>query len=156
MVLEDPRRKPHAAPISEETIRALVHAFYARIREDEVLAPIFARVIGEDWGPHLAKMCDFWSSVMRMSGRYKGNPMIAHIRLKMVRPEHFARWLALFRDTALDTCPPDIAAQFCARAENIARSLQLGMFYRPIQATEIFQKSNTKPGDDDEKQPRIS
>ena len=156
MVLESPRRNTQSAQISEETIRALVHAFYARIREDAVLAPIFARVIGEDWGPHLAKMCDFWSSVMRMSGRYKGNPMIAHIRLKMVRPEHFVRWLALFRETALDTCSPDIAAQFCARAENIARSFQLGMFYRPVQAPEIFQKSNNKPGDDDEKQSRIS
>jgi hypothetical protein len=33
MVLENPRSKPQSAPISEETIRALVHAFYARIRK---------------------------------------------------------------------------------------------------------------------------
>ena len=156
MIPENPRRKPIHAQISEETIRALVHAFYARIRDDAVLGPIFARVLGGDWGPHLAKMCDFWSSVMLMSGRYKGNPMIAHIRLKMVRPEHFARWLALFQTTALETCPPEIATQFHARAENIARSLQLGMFYRPVQAPEIFQESNNHPGDDDEKQSRIS
>ena len=131
MVPENPRRKPVHPQISEETIRALVHAFYGRVRRDEVLGPIFARVIGEDWDPHLAKMCDFWSSVMLMSGRYKGNPMIAHMRLKMVKPEHFIRWLDLFRVTALEECPPDIAVQFCARADNIARSLQLGMFYRP-------------------------
>lgn len=131
MVLENPRSKPQSAPIGEETIRALVHAFYARIREDAVLAPIFARVIGENWGPHLAKMCDFWSSVMRMSGRYKGNPMTAHLRLKSVRPEHFARWLELFGETADATAPPAVAALFRAKAENIARSLQLGMFFRP-------------------------
>ena len=131
MVPENPRRKPAHPDIDEEMIRTLVHAFYARIRSDDVLAPIFARVIGDDWGPHLAKMCDFWSSVMLMSGRYKGNPMIAHMRLKMVKPEHFARWLDLFRATALEECPPDIAVQFCARAYNIARSLKLGMFYRP-------------------------
>jgi len=131
MVPENPRRMPVHPDISEDMVRALVHAFYARIRDDEALGPIFARVIGEDWGPHLAKMCDFWSSVMLMSGRYKGNPMIAHMRLKMVKPEHFARWLALFHATAREECPPDIAAQFGARADNIARSLQLGMFYRP-------------------------
>ncbi len=131
MVPEHPRRKPVHPDIDEAMVRTLVHAFYARIRGDQALGPIFARVIGADWGPHLAKMCDFWSSVMLMSGRYKGNPMIAHLRLKMVRPEHFARWLELFHITALEECPPDIAAQFCTRADNIARSLQLGMFYRP-------------------------
>jgi len=155
MVPENPRRKPVHAQISEETIRALVHAFYGRIRRDEALGPIFARVIGEDWDPHLAKMCDFWSSVMLMSGRYKGNPMIAHIRLKMVKPEHFARWLDLFQATAEDTCPPDIAAQFRARAGIIARSLQLGMFFRPRAGAEIPHAATTT-GDDDEKQPRIS
>jgi len=131
MIPENPRRKPVHPDISEDMVRQLVHAFYAKVREDETLGPIFARVIGDDWGPHLAKMCDFWSSVMLMSGRYKGNPMIAHMRLKMVRPEHFARWLQLFRATALEECPPPIAVQFIGRADNIARSLQLGMFYRP-------------------------
>ena len=131
MLSDNPRRKPVHAEIDEAMIRALVHAFYGRIRQDAILGPIFAHVIGEDWDPHLAKMCDFWSSVMLMSGRYKGNPMIAHMRLKMVRPEHFERWLALFGETADQVCPPDIAAAFRARAANIARSLQLGMFFRP-------------------------
>jgi len=124
-----PRQQP--ADLDEEMIRAVVHGFYAKIRADAALGPIFARVIGEDWDPHLAKMCDFWSSVMLMSGRYKGNPMTAHLRLKSVRPEHFARWLELFGETADATAPPAVAALFRAKAENIARSLQLGMFFRP-------------------------
>jgi hemoglobin len=128
----NPLRRPVDDAITEDLIHDLVHAFYARIRTDEVLSSIFARVIGEDWDPHLAKMCDFWSSVMRMTGRYKGNPMVAHMRLKMVRPEHFERWLALFRETALEICGPELAALFLSRAENIARSLQLGMFYKPV------------------------
>lgn len=129
---DNPLRRPVDDAITEELIRNLVHGFYARIRTDEVLGPIFARVIGEDWDPHLAKMCDFWSSVMRMSGRYKGNPMLAHMRLKMVRPEHFERWLTLFRESADEICAADLGALFVSRAENIARSLQLGMFYKPV------------------------
>jgi hemoglobin len=129
---ENPRRRPIDDAITEDLIRELVHGFYARIRTDEVLGPIFARVIGENWDPHLAKMCDFWSSVMRMTGRYKGNPMVAHMRLKMVRPEHFERWLELFRDAAEDICGSELAAQSVSRAENIAGSLQLGMFYKPV------------------------
>jgi hemoglobin len=117
--------------VSEEQIRTLVQAFYGKIRCDAVLGPIFESVIADEWDAHLARMCDFWSSVMRTTGRYKGNPMAAHLRLETVRPEHFAYWLTLFQKTALEVCPPDIAMQFCARAQTIARSLQLGMFYRP-------------------------
>ena len=132
MEYENPRRRPIDDAITEDLIHQLVHDFYARIRTDAVLGPIFARVIGENWDPHLAKMCDFWSSVMRMSGRYKGNPMVAHMRLKMVRPELFDRWLALFRDATAEICGPQLAPIFISRAENIARSLQLGMFYKPV------------------------
>ena len=52
------------SPITENMIRQLVHGFYAKVRADQELGPIFARVIGEDWDPHLEKMCAFWSSVM--------------------------------------------------------------------------------------------
>lgn len=129
--MDNPRRKPVDPTLDEVMIRDLVHGFYAKIREDGVLGPIFLPVIGEDWGPHLAKMCDFWSSVMLLSGRYKGNPMAAHMRLTAVRPEHFRRWLGLFGETADELFAPEIAALFKTRADNIARSLELGMFYRP-------------------------
>ena len=128
---EHPRRQPISPAIDEAIIRSLVQGFYAKVREDPKLGPIFNRVIGEDWDQHLAKMCDFWSSVMLLTGTYKGNPMVAHMRLKMVRPEHFERWLALFREAATELCDPEVAALFVGKAENIARSLQLGMFYQP-------------------------
>ncbi|HKD46985.1 MAG TPA: group III truncated hemoglobin [Rhizomicrobium sp.] len=115
--------------ITEEMIHDLVHGFYARVRADAALGPIFDRAI-KDWDVHLAKMCDFWSSVMLTSGLYKGNPMLAHLRLKSVTPAHFERWLALFRTTAHELFAPDIARSFIGRAENIAKSLQLGMFFR--------------------------
>lgn len=131
------RRMPLHPDIDEDMIRTLVHAFYEKIRADAVLGPIFGAVIGVDWTPHLARMCDFWSSVMLMSGRYKGNPLAAHMALEGVRPEHFERWLTLFCETARSLCPENIAALFCSRAENIARSLQLGMFYRPGDAPRL-------------------
>src|SRR5690242_10006707 len=112
MITDNPRRQPVHPRIDEDMIRTLVHGFYARVRQDGEIGPVFNRVIGDDWDTHLAKMCDFWSSVMLMTGRYKGNPMIAHMRLKMVRPEHFERWLTLFRQTARDVCVPEIAELF--------------------------------------------
>ena len=61
--------------ITEEMIETVVHGFYDRIRIDPALGPIFNRVIpAEAWPAHLSKMCDFWSSVMLMSGRFHGAP----------------------------------------------------------------------------------
>ncbi|MFZ3033211.1 MAG: group III truncated hemoglobin [Parvibaculum sp.] len=119
---------------NEHEIELLVRSFYSRIRTDETLGPIFEQVIGDDWEPHLQKMFAFWSSVMLMTGRYKGQPMVAHMRLKSVKPEHFDRWLALFDETARETCDAETADAFVLRAERIANSLKLGMFFNPATA----------------------
>ncbi len=111
--------------ITEEMIERLVHSFYARVRTDAMLAPIFdARI--KDWEPHLRQMCAFWSSVALMSGRYHGAPMPKHLPLP-VDAAHFDRWLALFEATAAEVCPPDAAEHFIERARRIAASLELGV-----------------------------
>ncbi len=112
--------------VTEDMIRTLVDAFYDKVRVDPELGPIFARHIPGDWGPHLAKMYDFWSSVTLMTGRYHGTPMAAHAPLP-IEAAHFQRWLALFRQTATEVCPAPAAALFVDRAERIAQSLQLGL-----------------------------
>ena len=128
--LLNPTRGPgHAVGVSEEMIHRLVHGFYAKVRSDSALGPIFDGAIGDRWDEHLAKMCDFWSSVTLTTARYKGAPMPAHVRLADVAPAHFERWLALFRQTARELCPPEAAALFIDRAERIAKSLQLGIAY---------------------------
>ena len=114
--------------VGEDTIEDLVRTFYGRVRTDDVIGPIFRRVIGEDWEPHLIKLCDFWSSVALGTARYKGTPMQAHMRLDGLSPEHFAHWLALFRETAREVCSPEVAAFFIDRAERIAQSLQTALF----------------------------
>lgn len=111
--------------IDEDLIRRLVHTFYDRIRADEVLGPIFASRIA-DWGPHLERMCAFWSSVTLMTGRYHGRPMQAHAPLP-IDASHFDRWLGLFAQTAHDVCPPAAAGYFIERAHVIAESLELGI-----------------------------
>ena len=116
-----------AVGVTEAMIHDLVHAFYGKVRTDPALGPIFNRVIGDGWDDHLAKLCDFWSSVLLMTGRFKGAPMPAHIRIAEIRPTHFARWLHLFRQTAEQLCPPEAAALFVAKSEMIGQSLQLGI-----------------------------
>jgi hemoglobin len=116
-----------AVGVTEALIHELVHTFYDRVRADDLIGPIFNRVIGDGWDAHLAKLCDFWSSVILMSGRYHGQPMPAHARIAEIEARHFAHWLDLFARTARDVCPPPAADLFIAKAQMIARSLQLGI-----------------------------
>ncbi len=111
--------------IDERMIAALVSTFYARVRRDPLIGPIFESKV-KDWDDHLAKLNDFWSSVTLMTGRYHGRPMQAHMFLP-VASEHFDRWLALFEATAKEICPPDAAAHFIERARRIANSFELGI-----------------------------
>ncbi len=111
--------------LDEAILSELVHRFYDRVRADEVLGLVFAARIA-DWGPHLDRMVAFWSSVALMTGRYHGAPVPAHASLP-VEWAHFERWLALFRDTAKEVCPPAGAAHVIAAAERIARSLHMAV-----------------------------
>jgi hemoglobin len=111
--------------ITETMIEQLVRGFYAKVRTDSVLAPIFEARIA-DWEPHLQRMCAFWWSVALMSGRYHGTPMAKHLPLP-IDADHFDHWLALFEATAREICPPEAAAHFVERARRIAASLELGV-----------------------------
>ena len=111
-------------------IGKLVRKFYRRVRADGRLGPIFAAVIGDKWEPHLEKMTDFWCSVMLKNGAYSGRPVPAHLKLKQVREADFDIWLGIFRQTVAEFCEPDISAAFVERAERIAQSLKLAMFFR--------------------------
>ncbi len=111
--------------IDEVMIDRLVRGFYARVREDALIGPVFEAQI-KDWEPHLQRMCAFWSSVALMTGVYHGQPMRKHVSLP-VDARHFDRWLALFEATARDLCPPKAADHFIERAQRIAESLELGI-----------------------------
>lgn len=116
-----------ATGLDDTTIGLVVDRFYDRVRADPVLAPLFAaRLSDADWGPHLAKMKRFWSSLALMTGDYHGRPMQAHLPLP-VSGADFDRWLSLFRETATELCTPPGAALLIDKAERVAASLELGI-----------------------------
>ncbi|ALH79270.1 group III truncated hemoglobin [Sphingopyxis soli] len=116
--------------LSEQDLTKLVPEFYARVRADPVLGPIFDGAI-DDWDEHIEKLQAFWSSVMLTSGRYKGQPMVAHLRHEgAMSAANFDRWLALWQKTTGDILDPDNAAALQAKAARIAESLQLGVQFQ--------------------------
>ena len=123
---------PTGNHITEAQIERLVREFYAKIRADGRLGPIFADKLGEgSWEPHLLRMMDFWSSLMLTTGRYSGRPLQLHFALKTVQPSDFDIWLRLFEETALAVGGEAVAAAFMNKARRVAESFKAAMFFDP-------------------------
>ena len=116
--------------ISEEALGQLVQRFYARVRQDPLIGPVFNDAIC-DWPEHLQKLQAFWSSVMLTSGRYMGRPLPAHVKhAERIDAAAFRRWIALWRQTTDEMFAPSVAATLQEKAVRIGESLSLGMeFY---------------------------
>ena len=115
--------------IDDTSLKALVDLFYDRVRRDDLIGPVFNDAIG-DWPVHLEKLTTFWSSVMLSSGQYKGQPVPAHFRHRdRIEPQMFERWLALWRQTTAELFAAPAAAALQAKAERIAESLSLALYF---------------------------
>lgn len=115
--------------IDEASLERLIPAFYARVRADDLLGPVFNAAI-DDWEHHLQLLVRFWSSVMRTSGRYKGSPIAAHRAHKdRITPAMFDRWLALWAEVTGELLPADQAAAMQAKARTIGESLTLALWF---------------------------
>jgi hemoglobin len=109
--------------VDAEYIDHLIEAFYAKIRDDGLLGPIFAERIA-DWPSHLTRMKAFWRSVLHNSGEFSGNPMLKHLAISGLELKHFAHWLDLFYETLRDAEGQHAATELVAgRARMIADSL---------------------------------
>ena len=110
---------------TEEEVSRLVHGFYARVREDEVLGPIFDTHV-RDWDRHLPTMVDFWSGALRGTARFRGAPMPKHAALPGLSVQLFQRWLALFEQTTATFENRAMAERANELAARIAESLWYG------------------------------
>lgn len=86
--------------VDRNDIALLVRTFYAKIRTDAVLGPIFNKIV-IDWEPHLELLTDFWETQLFLKRKYFGNPVTAHQEVddKMqhtITPEHFGLWMNLW------------------------------------------------------------
>jgi hemoglobin len=113
------------ATFTHVAIDRLVTAFYERVRDDALLAPVFADHI-TDWPTHLGRMNAFWGSVLRAEPGYRaerGSPRELHHALENVTGAHFERWLDLFEQTAREIFEPWAAENVLGRAHRMAVTL---------------------------------
>jgi len=116
--------------ISEHSVRALIERFYARIRTDEVLGPIFEKALAGRWDDHIATLIEFWCSALHVKRGYTGDMLAAHQPLARLSPALFPRWLALFRATVAECFSEEAARVIEDRAQRIARNLESAIFNR--------------------------
>lgn len=106
----------------KEDVVYLVDVFYQRVREDEILAPIFNERIGEHlWFLHLDTLSRFWETLLLGNRTYFGAPFPKHLDLP-IKNEHFPHWLNLFENTVDDLFIGEKAEEAKHRARQLAKS----------------------------------
>jgi len=83
---------------TSDDIKLIVDSFYQKVRENELLSPVFNSVIQNRWPEHLEKMYCFWQTVLLHDHTYFGNPFVPHAKLP-VEGQHFNEWLKLWHNT---------------------------------------------------------
>lgn len=104
----------------------MVETFYERVRDDASLGPIFERSLRAPWPEHLDRMVDFWATVLLGVPRFEGNPVARHRAIAELQPEHFDRWLELFREVLDELFPEHIATDIYTRAGRMRLVLDSG------------------------------
>lgn len=116
------------ADISPDDIVRLVHDFYAAVRANARLGPLFEARLAGKWDDHLERMNMFWRSVLLQSGEYGGQPVVKHNGLPDLREDDFTIWIGLFENTVADIFDTETAGRIVMVARRIARSLWLARF----------------------------
>lgn len=110
--------------ITEQSIGKLVELFYAKVRRDAALAPIFEKALAGRWEGHIATMRQFWCSALRVKRDYHGDMLAAHQKFGKLPRLLLLRWLLLFRKT-VDECFMEAPAEsIFDRAFKTARNLE--------------------------------
>lgn len=104
-------------------VKLLVDEFYGKVQVDDLLGPIFNKVVQNNWPKHLEKMYGFWETICFDVKKYSGSPFQKHIPLP-IEESHFERWLFLFHQTVDQYFQGD-------KADDVKkRSSQMGMMFQ--------------------------
>ncbi|MDG4945369.1 group III truncated hemoglobin [Weeksellaceae bacterium KMM 9713] len=111
-----------------EDIKLMVDSFYAKVRQDDLIGPIFDEKIQDRWPEHLEKMYTFWETVLLRKHTYFGSPFPPHAKLP-VDKEHFERWLELFMKNLDEHFTGEKAEEAYWRAEKMANMFNYKINY---------------------------
>ena len=111
-----------------DDIKLLVDTFYGKIRENELLGPIFNGILKDRWPAHLEKMYRFWQTVLLEQHTYTGSPFMPHAKLP-VEKLHFDTWLKIWYATVDDFFKGSKADEAKWRGEKMAEMFLYKIIY---------------------------
>lgn len=106
-----------------EGISKLLRHFYADVRQDPLIGPIFNAKI-QDWKDYLEIITSFWETLIGGPSTYAGPMPMKHLPLPL-REEHFERWLFLWQANCRAQLPGDVAKEMIDSATHIAHRLRM-------------------------------
>ena len=106
-----------------EGIFNLLRHFYADVRQDPLIGPIFNTQI-DDWKHHLQIIASFWETLTGGARTYARPLPKKHLPLQL-REEHFERWLFLWQANCRAQLPIDVALDMIDLAHHIGDKLRL-------------------------------
>ncbi|CUH75634.1 Group 3 truncated hemoglobin ctb [Tritonibacter multivorans] len=112
--------------ITRSEISRVVERFYARVRADAVLGPVFGAHV-QNWPEHEEKIAAFWRNAILREPGYDGFPMREHLTRPDVKPEHFPIWLGLFHETLHAELTERQALQWGDLADKIGEGFRAGV-----------------------------
>lgn len=111
-----------------DDVKILVNTFYGKVKQDELIGPIFNEIIQNRWPEHLEKMYRFWETVLLDNHSYYGSPFAPHAKMPLEK-HHFERWLQLFNETLRENFSGETADEALWRAEKMAQMFQYKIDY---------------------------
>lgn len=111
---------------TRDDIKLLVDTFYAKVRQDSLIGPIFTDVAKVNWDEHLPKLYNFWADLLLGEDTYRGRPFPPHMKLNLI-PSHFEQWLRLFVVTVDENFVGLKAEEAKGRALRIARNFMINL-----------------------------
>jgi len=121
---------------TRKDIFKLVTTFYTKVRDHEVLGPIFNETIF-NWEQHYEHLTTFWESSLfvtrKLEQRYAGDPLQAHIKVDKafnhtITELHFGLWLNLWFETLDQLFEGDVVENAKRRARKMGSFMYLSIF----------------------------
>ncbi|MBX2828246.1 MAG: group III truncated hemoglobin [Flavobacteriaceae bacterium] len=122
---------------NRDDIYRLVRTFYGKVQQDELLGPVFNKVI-VDWEEHYTRLTDFWQTNLFFEKKYHGDPMQRHIEADqanndVINEMHFGVWLNLWYQTLDELFEGEVTQIAKNRARNMGTFIHLKLFEARMQ-----------------------
>ena len=88
--------------LTRQDVEFLVDVFYEQAIVHPEISNYFTGVVAQHFETHKVRICDFWDDILFHGNKYKGNPMLVHLKMhaeKNLTAIAFKTWLSLWEHT---------------------------------------------------------